>query len=107
MEHTFESLSKLNVTQLREIADGVDHDAVQGHMTMHKDHLIHALCTALGIDAHVHHEVKGLNKAKVKAQIKALKGKRDAAIEARDHAQVKFARRRIHALKRKIHRATI
>jgi len=51
--------------------------------------------------------VVGINKAKVKSQIRALRAKRDAAIEAGDRKQLKFVRRRIHALKRKIHKATV
>lgn len=107
MAHTFEELSVMNVTQLRELAGEIEHDAVAGYSTMHKEHLVPALCTAYGIDAHVHYEVVGINKAKVKAQIKTLKAKRDAALEAGDGKQLRFVRRRIHSLKRKIHKATV
>ena len=39
---------------------------------MHKEELLVALCTALGIQAHEHHEVVGIDKSKVKAKIRAL-----------------------------------
>lgn len=107
MAHTFEELRAMNVAQLREIAKGIEHDAVHGHSTMHKDHLVEALCEAFGIEARVHHEVVGINKSKVKTKIRALKAKRDAALETGDGKQLKFARRRIHELKRQIHRATV
>ncbi|MFH1277987.1 MAG: hypothetical protein ABIK65_06390 [Candidatus Eisenbacteria bacterium] len=107
MAHTFEELREMNVAELREIAKGVDHDAVHGHSTMHKDNLIKALCEAFGIEARPHHQVVGINKTKVRARIKALKKKRDEALAAGDSKQVKFVRRRIHELKRRIHRATV
>lgn len=107
MAHTYEELHKMTVAELREVSQGIEHEAVDGYSTMHKEHLLPALCQALGIEAHEHHEVVGINKAKVKAQIKALKVERNDAIEAQDHKQLKQVRRRIHRLKRKIRRATV
>ena len=106
-EHSFESLSSQNVTQLREIAGGVDHEAVAGYSTMHKEHLVEALCKAFGIEARPQHMIVGIDKATVKKQIRALKAKRAAALEAGDKKQLQFTRRRIHELKRKIHRAMV
>ena len=62
MEHTFDELRKKTVVQLREIAKDIDHDAVHGYTTMHKEELLPALCTALGVEAHEHHEVVGIDK---------------------------------------------
>ena len=107
MSHTFEELKHTRVADLREIAKDVDHDALRGYSTMHKEELVQALCTALGIEAHVHHEVVGIDKARVKARIRELKGERDAALEAKDRVQLKRIRRRIHRLKRQIHKATV
>ncbi|MCI0488022.1 MAG: hypothetical protein L0229_15640 [Blastocatellia bacterium] len=107
MAHTLESLRKKTVAQLREIADGIDHEALKGHSVMHKDQLLVALCEVLGIDMREHHEVVGINKARIKARIKELKKQRDEAIAARDHAQLKVVRRTIHQLKRRIHKATV
>ena len=44
-----------------------------------------ALCTALNIPIHEHHDVVGIDKAALKAKMRALKKDRDAAIEAGDH----------------------
>jgi hypothetical protein len=65
------------------------------------------MCKALNIDIHEHHEVVGIDKAAVKTRIKEWKKKRDAAIEAHDHVQLKRTRRSIHRLKRQIHKATV
>ena len=107
MEHTFDELSKKTVAQLRDIADGLDHDKVRGYKTLHKADLVKLLCGALGIDAHEHHEVVGVDKAKIKAQIQVLKEKRAAALEAHDAKQLKWTRLNIKRLKHKIRRATV
>ena len=107
MAYTHHELKGMTVAQLREIAKGVEHEELKGYSTMHKDHLIVALCHALGIDIHEHHEVVGLNKAAIKAQIKTLKSRRDKALEAHDHNELKSVRRKIHHLKRMIHKATV
>ncbi len=107
MEHTFEELHKKKVADLREIAEGIEHDALHGHTTMHKDQLLKALCTALGIEAHEHHDVVGIDKRAIKLQIRELKAKRDAALQAHDHAELKLVRRKLHRLKRKIRAATV
>jgi hypothetical protein len=74
---------------------------------MHKEELLVALCGALGIEAHEHHEVVGIDKAAVKAKIRDLKQQRAALIEAKDAKQLKQVRARIRRLKRKIHKATV
>lgn len=107
MSYTFEELHAKTVAQLREIATGIEHDALSGYTTMHKEDLLQALCTALGIEAHVHHEVVGIDKAKIKAQIRELKQQRDSAVASGDKKELKQIRRRIHRLKRKIRRATV
>ena len=107
MAHTFEELSGMNVNQLREIAQGIEHEAVQGSPTMHKEELVQAICQALGIEARVQHKVVGINKADIKKEISKLKAQRDEALAARDHKQLKTTRRKIHRLKRKIHKATV
>lgn len=107
MAHTFEELKKNTVAELREIAKDLEHEAVQGYSSMHKADLLHAVCTALGLDEHVHHDVVGVDKAALKAQIKSLKQQRDAALESRDSEELRRVRRQMHRLKRKIRRATI
>ena len=105
MEYTYEGLKKMTVAELRKIADGVEHEAVKGHSQMHKDVLLTALCKALGVALHEHHEAVGVDKRAMKAKIKELKKKRDEALSAHDHAQLKTVRRKIHGLKRAIRKA--
>ena len=106
-EYTYDELRHTSVARLREIAAELEHEAVQGYTQMNKEHLLQALCTALEIEMHAHHEVVGLNKAGVKAKIRSLKESRDAAMAAGNHAELKKVRRRIHHLKRQIHKATV
>jgi len=107
MAYTFQELKGKTVAQMREIAVGIDHEALQGHTQMNKEHLLAALCKALGIEMHAHHEVKGINKSEIKVKIRELKKKRDQALAARDHPQLKAVRRDIHHLKRAIRKAMV
>ncbi len=107
MAHTFDELKHSTLAQLKEIAEETDHEAVEGFTQMNKDHLLQALCKALGIEMHVHHEVVGIDKSSIKKQIKELKVERDKALEAHDHKQLKDVRRQIRKLKHKIRRATV
>jgi hypothetical protein len=107
MTHTFEELKGKTVAQLREIAEGVDHEAVHGFSTMHKHQLLHALCIAFNLEEHVHHEVVGIDKRAIKKQIHELKAQRDAALEAHDRETLKRVRRQMHHLKRRIRAATV
>ena len=106
MAYTYEQLKHMTLADLREIAKGSDHDAVQGYTQMTQEHLIGALAKALGIK-HEHHDVVGIDKASIKARIRQLKTQRAAALEAHDRAQLKVVRRTIHRLKRRIHKATV
>ena len=107
MAHTYEELKTKTVAELREIASGIEHDAVKGYTQLNKEHLLAALCQALKIDMHEHRKVVGINKGEVKLQIKGLKKKREEALAAHDHVQLKTLRRQIHDLKRKMHRFAI
>lgn len=106
MAYTYEQLRHMTVAELREIAKGTDGEIVQGYTQLNKEHLVGALAKALGIQ-HEHHEVVGVDKAAIKSRIRELKQKREAAIAAHDHAELKMVRRTIHRLKRRIHKATV
>jgi DNA-binding IclR family transcriptional regulator len=106
MEYTFEQLKHKTVVELREIAKGIEHEAVQGYTQLNKEHLLVAISKALGIK-HEHHDVVGVDKAAIKSRIRELKRKRDEALSAHDHGQLKIVRRTIHRLKRQIHKATV
>ncbi|MBN2369335.1 MAG: hypothetical protein JXO72_02490 [Vicinamibacteria bacterium] len=107
MSYSFEELHNKTVEQLREIAKGIEHEAVQGATQMNKERLLPAICKALGIDAHVHHHVVGIDKTEIKKQIRMAKAERDQAVAAGDHRQLKQTLRKIHHLKRQIRAATV
>jgi DNA polymerase III epsilon subunit-like protein len=96
MAHTYEELKKKTLAELREIAKDVPHDTVQGFTQMNKDHLLPALCTALGIDAREHHAAHGAGKAAARTRMHELKKQRAAALEAGDGAALKAIRREYH-----------
>lgn len=105
--YTHEQLRHLTVAQLREIAGGIDHAAVKGFTQLRKDEIIHGICVALEIDEVEHHKIVGIDKAAVKSKIETLKVERAAAMEARDAAALKMARKKIRRLKRKMRRAMV
>ena|SRR2546426_3916408 len=96
--HTFEELKKKTVAELRDIAKGLQHEAVQGYTQMNKDHLLPALCKALGIEVGHHHVEEGFDKSKIKARMKKLKAERDKALEAHDSKKLKAVRGELHTL---------
>src|SRR5690349_18733213 len=103
MAYTHHELKHKTLAELRDIAKGIEHEALQGYTQLNKEHLIVAMCKSLGIEMHEHHDVVGIDKAAIKSRIKALKVKRGEALNAHDHAALKKARRGIHRLKRQIH----
>ena len=107
MEHTYHEIKHKTVTQLRDIAKDIEHEAVQGYTQMNKDHLLQAICTALNIDMHEHHEVVGINKTNIKTKIRELKKTRDKALEAKDHKKLIAVRKEIKDLKNQLRRATV
>ena len=107
MEHTYKELKKKTVAQLKVMAKEIDHEAVQGYTQMNKDHLLQAICTALNIEMHEHHEVVGINKGEIKKKIRALKTKRDKIIESKDKEELKKVRKEIKALKNQLRKAMV
>ena len=107
MAYTYHELKEKTVAELRDIAKGIEHEAVEGATQMNKDHLLKALCTALGIDMHEHHQVVGIDKAAIKVKIRDLRKKRDEILASQDRSQLHGVLRQIHSLKRTIRRATV
>ncbi len=107
MAYTYHELKEKTVADLREIAKGIEHEAVEGATQMNKDHLLKAMCTALGIDMHEHHHVEGIDKAAIKVKIRALQKKRDEILASKDRNELHGVLRQIHALKRTIRRAMV
>ncbi len=103
-DYTYEELKDKTVAELRDIAKGLDHEAVKGYTQLNKAHLIPAVCTALGIDAHEHHQqvTGGFDKAAAKAKLGALKTARQAALDAHDHTKLRAIRRQRHNVNRQI-----
>jgi hypothetical protein len=107
MVYTFKELKEKTAAELKEIAKGIEHEAVKGYTQMHKDKLVLAICTALGIEVHEHHEVKGVDKSSIKAKIRALKKERALALQAHDRQQLKTIRVRMKNLKKKLRKAIV
>jgi hypothetical protein len=107
MSYTYDQLSKMTVAELRKIADGIEHEAVHGHSTMHKEKLLPAICKALNIEGHVHHAAIGINKASMKAEIRSWKKKRAEALTNKDYVKLSEIRQHIHDLKVKMRRAIV
>lgn len=105
--YTFHELKEKNVHELREIAQGIQHEAVQGYTQLNKEHLLLAVAKALNLPTHEHHAVGNFDKAATKAQIRELKKKRDAAIEGGDSSLAHALRRRIHVLNHQIRSHTV
>lgn len=102
MAHTYHDLKGKTVAELRDIAKGVQHDAVQGHSQMNKDRLLPALCRALNIDMAEHHVAMGIDKPAIKTRMRELKTQRAHALDTHDTAALKSIRRQLHALNRQI-----
>jgi len=107
MTHTFPELKKKPLAELREIAAGIEHEAVKGYTQLNKDHLLEALCKALNIDMHVHHEVKGVDKTAIKTKIGEWQKKRDEALAAKDRGKLKIALNHIHHFKHQLRKAMV
>jgi hypothetical protein len=105
MPYTYDQLKRMTVAELREIAAGVQHEAVQGYTQLNKEHLLVALAKAFNLDTHTRHKLGAIDKSGVKVQMKELKKSRDAALEAHDHAKLKQVRRQLHSLRRSLRNA--
>ena len=102
MAYTYQDLKSKTIAQLRDLAKGTEHEAVKGFSQMNKDHLLPALCKALGIDMHEHHHAVGIDKPALKAKIRTLKSQRADALVKHDHDLLKNVRRQIHRINRDI-----
>jgi hypothetical protein len=110
MAYSYQELKKKTVAQLREIAKGIEHEAVKGYSQLNKEHLLVGLCKALGIDHRVHHVAHGIDKTKIKQQIKTLKKERDQLLAAgaeKDRKKLTVTRAKIHRLKRVLRKAML
>ncbi len=102
MSHSYEELKHKTVAELRDIAKDLQHEAVQGFTQMNKEHLIPAICKALGIVAHEHHAARLAEKSRIKATMAALKAEREKAMSSGDGLRLRAIRRQYHALNHKL-----
>lgn len=102
MAYTHHDLKLKTIAELRDIAKDIQHEAVKGYTQLNKEHLLVALCQALSIPIHEHHDVVGLDKGATKARMRALKQQLAEAIEQGDHAKTKALRRQRHRLNHQI-----
>ena len=98
MAHTYEELKKKTVAELRELAGSLQHEAVQGYTQLNKEHLLPALCKALGIEAHEHHAAVAAEKDMIKAQMREIKAAAEKARAAADYETLHRLRRQHHSL---------
>src|SRR5919197_5276959 len=90
MAHTYDHLKAMTLAQLRDVARTLESPAVQGYTQMNKEHLLPAVCAALGIDTHHHHAhagrgiAAGFDRGAAKLRLRSLKTARELAIAAHD-----------------------
>jgi hypothetical protein len=105
MAHDLAELKKKTLAELREIAKELDHEAVQGYTQMNKEHLLPAVCRALGIDSHEHHVATGAMKFEARAKMREIKKLRAEALASGDHHRLRALRRQYHHLNHKLREA--
>ncbi len=99
----YHDLQKTRVADLREMMK--EHlPEVTGVIGLKKDELITQLAVKLGIEEPHKHVAAGLGKRAIKAEIREMKLKRQAALDAGDGAELKKYRRLIHRRKRRLRR---
>lgn len=102
-DYTYEDLKAKTVEEMRDLAKELDHEAVKGYTQLNKEHLLPALCQALGIEAHEKHQVQdGFDKTAIKTKMRELKAERAAALQSKDSNKLKAIRRHLHSLNHRI-----
>ena len=102
-DYTYEDLKAKTVEEMRDLAKELDHEAVKGYTQLNKEHLLPALCQALGIEAHEKHQVQdGFDKTAIKTKMRELKAERAAALQSKDSTKLKAIRRHLPSLNHRI-----
>ena len=92
-------LEKMKVADLRAMAK--EKTELTGLSGLHKEDLVATLAKALGISK-PHLVVDAGSQGSIKEQIRALKVKRQEALDARESNELKRVRKKIHRLRRKL-----
>jgi hypothetical protein len=96
-------LDKMTAKELRELAAEIPE--IKGVHGMNKEELLTAIKNARGIAVEKPRKKKSGELRELKKKIKALKVKRQAALEGSDKKMATIYRRRISRLKKRTHRA--
>jgi len=99
----YHDLQKKRVVDLREMVKE-QFPEEKGVIGLKKEALVDMLAGKMGIEKPHKHVASGLGKRAIKAKIRELKAKRQAALEAGDSGELKNYRRLIHRQKRKLRR---
>ena len=99
----YHDLQKTRVVDLREMMKEHLPDE-KGTTGLKKEQLVDLLAAKLGIEKPHKHVAAGLGKRAIKAEIRELKVKRQAALEAKETGDLKKYRRQIHRRKRRLRR---
>ncbi len=99
----YHDLQKTRVIDLREMMKEHLPDE-KGTIGLKKEQLVNMLAAKLGIEKPHKHVAAGLGKRAIKAEIRELKIKRQAALEAQKAGELKKYRRLIHRRKRRLRR---
>ena len=99
----YHDLQKKRVVDLREMVKE-QFPEEKGVVGLKKEALVEMLASKRGIEKPHKHVAAGLGKRAIKADIRELKVKRQAALEAGDRDALKNFRRLIHRRKRKLRR---
>ncbi len=106
MAYTYDELHAKTIAELREIAKGLDAEAVKGFSQMNKDHLLPVLAKALKIEMHPHAVVASVRRD-LKAKVRQLKKKQREALKAKTYDKLPALRQGIHNLKRELRKTII
>ena len=98
----YQDLEKLTVVKLREMAK--EYPDLTGVTGLKKEELVDVLAGKLGIEK-PHALAVGVDKGKIKAQIRELKKRRDEALKNKDREQLRATRKQLHRLRRKLRKA--
>jgi len=106
MAYTYDELHKKTIAELREIAKGLEDEALKGFTQMNKEHLLPLLAKALKVEMHPHAVAAGVRR-EMKAKVRQLKKKQREALKAKTYDKLPALRQGIHNLKRELRKTIV